>query len=130
VKNFGAASFYLDLSLDSKGQWMDGGKAYKLTVPANVPVRNFWSVEVYDVDTAAWFRGVERTGRDSTKADLKRNQDGSVDLYFGPKAPEGKASNWIPTLSGKRFFLLFRFYGPDRAVYDKSWQLPDIEEVK
>jgi len=87
-------------------------------------------VEVYDVDTAAWLRGVERTGRDSTKLELKRNQDGSVDLYFGPKAPKGKASNWIPTLPGKRFFLLFRFYGPERAVFDKSWQLPDIEEVK
>jgi len=130
VKNFGAATFYLDLSLDSKGQWMDGAKDYKLVVPANVPVRNFWSVEVYDVDTAAWLRGVERTGRDSTKPELKLNQDGSVDLYFGPKAPKGKASNWIPTLPGKRFFLLFRFYGPEKAVFDKSWQLSDIKEVK
>ena len=109
---------------------MDGAKDYKLVVPANVPVRNFWSVEVYDVDTAAWLRGVERTGRDSTKIDLKHNQDGSVDLYFGPKAPEGKASNWIPTKPGKRFFLLFRFYGPGKAVFDKSWQLPDMEKIK
>jgi hypothetical protein len=108
---------------------MDGAKDYKLVVPANVPVRNFWSVEVYDVDTAAWLRGVERTGRDSTKTDLKRNQDGSVDLYFGPNAPQGKRSNWIPTLPDKRFFLLFRFYGPERAVFDKSWQLPDMETL-
>jgi hypothetical protein len=130
VKNFGAATFYLDLSLDGNGNWMDGGKNYKLTVPAKVPARDFWSVEVYDVDTAGWLRGVERSGRDSTKPELKRNQDGSVDLYFGAKAPVGKKSNWIPTLPGKRWFLLFRFYGPTRAVFDKSWQLPDIEEVK
>jgi hypothetical protein len=130
VKNFGAATFYLDLAKDSEGQWLDGGKAYKLTVPANVPARDFWSVEVYDLETAAWFRGVERTGRDSKRKGLKSNADGSVDLYFGTEAPEGKASNWIPTLLGKRFFLLFRFYGPGRAVFDKSWQLPDIEEVK
>jgi hypothetical protein len=84
-------------------------------------------VEVYDVDTAGWLRGVERTGRDSTKPELKRNQDGSVDLYFGAKAPAGKKSNWIPTLPGKRWFLLFRFYGPTRAVFDKSWQLNDID---
>jgi hypothetical protein len=130
VKNFGSATFYLDLAKDSEGQWLDGGKAYKLTVPANVPTRDFWSVEVYDLATAAWFRGVERTGRDSTKTDLKRNQDGSVDLYFGATEPQGKRSNWIPTTSGKRFFLLFRFYGPEKAVFDKTWKLPDIEEVK
>ena len=88
---------------------------------------NFWSVEVYDVDTAGWLRGVEHTGRDSTEPELKRNQDGSVDLYFCPKPPEGKRSNWIPTLSGKRFFLLFRFYGPTRAVFDKSFQLNDMD---
>jgi hypothetical protein len=127
VKNFGAATFYLDLSLDGNGNWMDGGKNYKLTVPAKVPARDFWSVEVYDVDTAGWLRGVERSGRDSTKPELKRNQDGSVDLYFGAKAPVGKKSNWIPTLPGKRWFLLFRFYGPTRAVFDKSWQLNDID---
>jgi hypothetical protein len=127
VKNFGAATFYLDLSLDRDGNWMDGGKNYKLTVPAKVPARDFWSVEVYDVDTAGWLRGVERSGRDSTKPELKRNQDGSVDLYFGAKAPVGKKSNWIPTLPGKRWFLLFRFYGPTRAVFDKSWQLNDID---
>ena len=127
VKNFGAATFYLDLSLDRNGNWMDGGKTYKLNVPANVPARNFWSVEVYDVDTAGWLRGVEHTGRDSTEPELKRNQDGSVDLYFGPKPPAGKRSNWIPTVPGKRFFLLFRFYGPTRAVFDKSFQLNDID---
>jgi hypothetical protein len=128
VKNFGSATFYLDVAKDSEGQWLDGGKTYKLNVPANVPARDFWSVEVYDLETAAWFRGVERTGRDSKRKGLKSNANGSVDLYFGPKAPEGKATNWIPTKPGKRFFLLFRFYGPERAVYDKSWKLNDLEK--
>ena len=130
VKNFGAATFYLDLSLDRNGDWMDGGKNYKLNVPANVPVRDFWSVEVYDVDTAGWLRGVEHSGRDSSESALKRNQDGSVDIYFGPKPPEGKKSNWIPTLSGKRWFMLFRFYGPNKAVFDKSFQLNDIDLIE
>ena len=129
VKNFGSASFYLDLAQDSEGQWLDGGKAYKLTVPANVPARDFWSVVVYDLETAAFLRGVELTGRDSQQKELQSNADGSVDLYFGPTVPEGKASNWIPTLPGKRFFMLFRFYGPERAVFDKSWQLSDMETL-
>ena len=130
VKNFGAATFYLSSAKDAQDEWLDGAKTYQVTVPANVPVRNFWSVEVYDLETAAWLRGVERTGRDSTKPELKRNPDGSVDLYFSAKAPEGKQSNWIPTLPGKRFFLLFRFYGPSEAMFDKSWKLRDLVEVK
>ncbi len=56
------------------------------------------------------------------------NDDGSVDLYFDATAPSGKESNWIPT-SGEDFFLLFRFYGPEEAYFDKSFELPDIEKL-
>ena len=63
--------------------------------------------------------------------DLKANADGSVDIYFGPKAPAGKASNWVSTKAGGRFELIFRLYGPDKALFDKKpWVLPDIEELK
>ena len=51
-----------------------------------------------------------------------------MDLYFGPKAPEGLESNWIPT--GEDYFLIFRLYGPDNAVFEKTWVLPDVEMVK
>jgi hypothetical protein len=54
------------------------------------------------------------------------DEDGSVTLYIGPKAPRGKEGNWIPTAEGRKFFLLFRFYGPEPAALDKSWQLNDI----
>jgi hypothetical protein len=43
------------------------------------------------------------------------------------KKIEGKSSNWVPTKSGEDFFIMFRFYGPEKAVFDKSWQLNDIE---
>jgi hypothetical protein len=45
-----------------------------------------------------------------------------VDLYFGPTAPAGKDSNWVPTRAGAQFELLFRIYGPDKAFFDKKWQ--------
>ena len=61
------------------------------------------------------------------KSSLKVNADGTIDVYFGPKAPEGLASNWIPT--GDDFFLWFRLHGPEKALFDKSWKLPDIEKV-
>jgi hypothetical protein len=130
VKNFGAATFYLTSAKDSKGQWLDGEKSYHLNVPADVPVNDFWSVEVYGVGRAAWLRNVERTGRDSSNPELQRNPDGCVDLYFSSEAPAGKKTNWIPTIPGQRFFLLFRFYGPTKAMFTKSWKLGDLVETK
>lgn len=72
---------------------------------------------------------VERAGRSSQSPGLQTNDDGSVDLYFGPAAPDGKEANWVPTDSNGRFEVLFRFYGPVPALFDKSWQLHDIEKV-
>ena len=62
--------------------------------------------------------------------DLQKNSDGSIDLYFGPKAPEGKKSNWIKTLDDRGFFMYFRWYGPTQEYFDQSWQLNDVKEVK
>jgi len=61
---------------------------------------------------------------------LKKNKDGTVDLYMGPKAPKGKEGNWIPTAEGQKYYMLFRFYGADNAVFTKTWQLNDLELVK
>ncbi len=127
VKNYGAATFYLDLAETPDGKWLEGGKNYKLTVPQNVPVRDFWAVTAYDLETASYIRDVEKGSIDSNLPDLGKNTDGSVDIYFGPTAPSGKEANWLPTNPDRRFFLLFRFYGPKPGVYDGSFELNDIE---
>ena len=75
---------------DSGGEWLDGGSTYRLTVPAKVPARDLWSVVAYDVDSAAWILEQPRVGIDSTGKDLQINEDGSVDVYFSPRAPDGK----------------------------------------
>jgi len=126
VKNYGSATFYLDIAETSDGQWLDGGENYKMVVPANVPVNDFWAVTTYDLETASYIRDMPKSSIDSSQ-DLKKNRDGSVTVYFGPKAPRGKEANWIPTAEGRRFFLLFRFYGPQQGVYDGSWELNDVE---
>jgi len=59
-----------------------------------------------------------------------KNADGSVDLYFGPRALQGFDQNWIPTLAGKAWFPYFRLYGPTEAHFDRRWILPNIEKVK
>jgi len=127
VKNYGSATFYLDLAETPDGKWLDGSKNYKLVMPPNVPVRDFWAITTYDLETASYLRDIEPSSIDSTMKAVKKNADGSVDIYFGPKAPKGKESNWLPTDPKRRFFLLARFYGPEAGLYDGSFELNDIE---
>lgn len=68
--------------------------------------------------------------RSSQIPDLKKNADGSVDIYIGPKAPDGMNANWLPTDPARRFDLMFRFYGPKPELFNKTWKLPDVEEAK
>ena len=127
VKNYGSATFYLDIAETQDGKWLDGSKNYKLVVPANVPVNDFWAVTTYDLQTASYQRNIDKSSIDSNMKEVKRNKDGTTTIYFGPEAPEGKENNWLPTVAGRRFFLLFRFYGPQKGVFDGSWELNDIE---
>ncbi|MGA2255589.1 MAG: DUF1254 domain-containing protein [Thermoguttaceae bacterium] len=129
-KTLGAGQLYLETNKDKDGGWLDGGKPYHLHVPANVPAKQFWSITLYDNLT----RGPVLTDRGSSdlssRQDLEKNADNSVDLYFGPTKPGGGNKNWVKTNPGKGWFPYFRFYGPLEAYFDKSWQLPDIELVK
>jgi hypothetical protein len=128
-KHLGGGSSYLLTIADKGGQSLDGGTTYRLTVPANAPVKQYWSATVYDRATHAPIRNARWPSRSSQTPGLQKNANGSVDVYFGPKAPRGKESNWIPTSAGAGFEVLFRFYGPEKALFDKTWKLPDIEQI-
>ena len=130
IKHYGPGSFYLDVAQDKDGNWLDGGKTYKTTVPADVPVKRFWALTAYDLKTAAFIREMPSAGVSSIDKNLKTNDDGTVDLYMGPKPPKGMEGNWIPTAKGQQYYMLFRFYGADNAVFTKSWQLNDVELIK
>jgi len=129
-KRSGAGSFYLMTIKDKTGKSFDGGNAYRLQVPANAPVRQFWSATAYDRASHGLIRDLPWSSRSSLTPGLQKNADGSVEVYFGPKALAGKESNWVPTKTGRQFEVLFRFYGPEKLLFDKTWKLPDIEKVK
>jgi hypothetical protein len=128
-RTVGAGQVYLEASKDAEGKWFDGGRSYRLRVPANAPVAQFWSVTIYDNETRCFVdTGVQpdRSSRDN----LAKNSDGSVDLYFGPKLPAGKPeSNWIQTIPGKGWFSYFRLYGPTQPFFDRTWVLSDVEAL-
>lgn len=129
AKHMGAGQFYLMTIVDKKGQPFDGASTYRLKVPANAPVRLYWSATIYDRATHGLIRNLPWSSRSSHTPGLMKNADGSVDVYFGPNAPAGKESNWIPTSAEGKFEVLFRFYGPEQPLFDKTWKLQDIEKV-
>jgi hypothetical protein len=129
IKRLGAGQFYLMTMLDRDGDPFDGARTYRLRVPPNAPMEQYWSATVYDRATHTLVRNMTVASRASNRADLRRNDDGSVDVYFGPVAPAGQESNWVQTDPERRFEVMFRLYGPTEALFDKSWKLPDIEKV-
>ena len=129
VKHLGTGQFYLMASKDRGGQPLDSAGNYRLIIPASVPVSQNWSAVVYSRETHTLIRGASRLSRSSQNKDLQKNADGSVDLYFGPRAPAGNESNWIATGPAGKFEVLVRFYGPQKPLFDKAWKLPDIEKM-
>ena len=130
VKRLGAGQMYLISIKDKNGNAFDGSKSYKLTVPPNAPVTQYWSVTAYDRDLHTLIKGMSRASRSSQIPELQKNADGSVDIYIGPGAPSSKDSNWIPTDPHRRFELMFRAYGPTQALFQKQWILPDVAPVQ
>ncbi len=129
-KAIGKGSQYIRSARNSSGEWLDGGNQYRLNVPANAPVELFWSITLYDYETRSQIQTDTNNPSLSSYDDLKKNDDGSVDLYFGPSAvPEGYENNWVKTIPGRGWWVWFRFYSPTEAFFDKSWQLPDFEKL-
>lgn len=133
----GQGQVYLSTKRDSDGDFLKGGETYKLTIPANAPFEQFWSLTPYSEHTRGLIRS-EITefidaNRDSRDERLVFNDDGSVDLYFGPddsKVPSEFHNNWMQTNIDEGWFPYFRLYAPKKEFFDKSWKLADIEKIK
>ncbi len=126
-KRIGKATFYLMTFSDGDGQRLNGSNTYRLLVPPRVPASQFWSATVYDAETFTFLEGSPRVELSSYDPALRRNPNGSVELYFCPTASADP--NWVFTRPGASWFTMFRFYGPRESLFDRSWQLPDIERV-
>lgn len=131
AKMVGKGSQYALNYTDSQGEYLNGGKNYTLTIPANVPAENFWSVVAYDPQTRSELQTDQPLpSRNNKRDNLIENEDGSVTLYFGPETPEGKESNWIQTVPDKGWFVALRLYGPQEPWFDKTWRPGEFQLVQ
>jgi hypothetical protein len=123
----GKGSVYMWTFTGGDGAWLEGGRSYRLRLPAGIPAANFWSIVVYDVWTRSMLaNGQAAASKNSYDPTVGVNDDGSVDLCFGPEPPAGDDSNWIRTLPGKGWFAILRLYGPLEGYMDRSWKPSDI----
>ena len=126
----GAGSDYASAFIDANKQPLDGSKTYRLHIPANPPAKDFWAVTLYDSQTRSQLQtsqpfptiGSQTTG-------IKKNSDGSCDVYFGPRPPKGFEKNWLETIPGKGWFTVFRMFSPLQAWIDKTWRPSEIDLV-
>jgi hypothetical protein len=127
----GTGSAYAFTPHDAEGNYLDGKKTYKVTLPAPIPVNNFWSFMVYSGQHRSMLETDQKAaGVDSNMPSVKPNQDGSYTVWFGPQAPDGHEGNWIQTLPGKSYNVILRLYGPLDPWFDKTWKPGDLQLVE
>jgi hypothetical protein len=125
LKRVGVRSKYVMAFKGADGQMLDGSKTYKLHLPANIPVKNFWSLVVYDNQTRSMLHTDQQfPSMGSQKKGIEVNSDSSVDVYFGPMAPAGHEANWMQTVSGKGWNVNLPLYCQLEPFLDRTLRLP------
>lgn len=115
--------------VDRDGNPLNGANRYILHFAKGQtpPVKGFWSLTMYD-DQYFFVRNPLNRYSLSPRNNLKYNDDGSLDLYVQNESPGAdKEANWLPSPKGN-FILMFRFYWPEEAIINETWQPPVIQK--
>jgi hypothetical protein len=125
----GRGSQYIAGYRDADLDFLIGDSSYQLHFPPNAPAANYWSVVLYDADTRGLLNNGEPFPSLASNQEMQLNDDGSVDMYFGPTPPRNNSANWIKTVPGRGYMVAVRFYSPTEAFFDQSWKPGNIEKA-
>jgi hypothetical protein len=118
---------YMHCHQDSEGRPFDGAHRYRIHFAADQlpPVRAFWSVTMYSLEGYFVHNPINRFAI-GDRDPLKKNTDGSLDLYIQHEGPGGdKDVNWLPSPTGD-FNLSLRLYWPEDAILKGKWNPPAV----
>lgn len=101
----------------------DGKAVYSVKV-AEVPVKGFWSISIYDAK--GFFSQNKSNAYTVNNLTATKDADGSVTVQFG--GCDGKIANCLPTPEGWNYMV--RLYRPEANILDGNWEFPLAEEVK
>lgn len=102
----------------------DGRTVHILNVPASVPVKDFWSISVYNA--GGFFEKNAYDAYSINDITAKKNADGSVTVQFG--GCDGKIANCLPIVEGWNYTT--RLYRPDETIVNGTWKFPAATPAK
>ena len=131
MRTINAGSKYPFTTRDAKGEFLDGASTYKLHLPPDPPAALFWAVTAYNVTDGTMPETDQLLPSTNGYYDIPKNDDGSIDIWFGPKKPDGVAdSAFIKTIPRRNFLVALRLYGSGVEFYDQTWKPDDVLNVK
>ena len=129
-----AEAMYMKAAGDNDtGLYNDDG-LYRLTLPRDLPLDGFWSLSMYEAtpDGQYFFTDnpIDRYAIGDRTEGLKRNADGTLDLWISRSDPGGERSaNWLPAPKAGPFSMTLRTYLPRAELLDGRFRLPPIIKV-
>ncbi len=129
--NLPAEAMYPVGTFDNTGALLNGAHRYVIHIPAGnfPPVRYYWSFTAYNENLFLVQNPIKRYAINQFTHGVKRNPDGSLDLYLQATPPAGHVSNWLPTPPSGQFEVILRMYGPKAAAVDNAYHYPPIARV-
>lgn len=125
-----AGSKYPFTMRDANGAFLDGANTYRLHLPPDPPAALFWAVTAYNVTDGTMPETAQLLPSTNGFYDIPKNEDGSIDIWFGPEQPTGVADPaFIQTVPGRNFLVALRLYGAESAFYDQTWKPDDVVKV-
>ena len=123
----GLGSQYAFTAEDSAREWLDGGRHYTLRLPADIPAKTIWSIDIYDTQTRAFLQTDNPGPASTAPTGLCPLKPTATPSSTSVRQPAGDDLNWFQTLPEKGWFTILRLYGPLEPWFDKTWRPGELE---